>query len=128
MQLPAIIKGYYKFASWVLIIGLLCLAPADEFKRVHITIPYFDKVVHFGLFFVLGLLISAIKNYNYSKVSHVWLPLFSALYGGLIELAQSYFTSTRTGDSIDWFADLLGLALGIFIFRYLPIKLKWVLT
>ena len=122
MQLSHLIKQYYKFGLWVFIIAYLCLAPADEFKKVHITIPYFDKMVHFGMFFILGLFIGAKKEYQLAATIYSWQIYFAAIYGGLIELAQSYLTTTRKGDWIDWLADLIGLALGIWMVKILPTR------
>jgi VanZ family protein len=126
MQLFGLIKQYYKFVLWVFVIGYLCLAPADEFKKVHITIPYFDKVVHFGLFFILGIIVRAKREIQFLNQVFYFQVSFAAIYGGLIELAQSYLTTSRKGDWIDWLADLAGLALGIWVIRFLPTKvIRW---
>jgi len=121
------LKRNYKFILWVLVIGYLCLAPADEFKKVHIPIPYLDKIVHFVLFFILGIISTAMRNYQSNKKIFYFQVSFAAIYGGMIELAQNYLTSTRKGDWIDWLADLAGLILGIMIVRFLPSKIiRWV--
>ncbi|MFA6403897.1 MAG: VanZ family protein [Salinivirgaceae bacterium] len=122
MQISGLFRQHYKFGIWVLVIGYLCLAPADEFKKVHITIPYFDKVVHFGLFFILGIIVNAKREFqSFNPIFYLQVS-FAVLYGGLIELAQNYLTTTRKGDWIDWLADLAGLALGIWMIRFLPRK------
>jgi VanZ family protein len=128
MQLADRIRTYYKFTLWVILIGYLCLAPADEFKKVHITIPYFDKVVHFGLFLILGMLIGAKREFRLAVTIYFWQVFFSVIYGGLIELAQNYFTTSRKGDWMDWVADLVGLFFGIYVIRILPAKVIRILT
>ena len=119
---------YIKLFVWSLVIAYLCFAPADEFKKVHITIPHFDKVVHFGMFFILGIIMSAIKYAKPSKFNTLWLPVLAIAYGGIIELIQLQFIYKRNGDFIDWLADIIGLFIGIWIFGYLPQKLQKILT
>jgi VanZ family protein len=128
MQLFGLIKQYCKFVLWVLVIGYLCLAPANEFKKVHIAIPYFDKVVHFGLFFILGILIRTKQEIKFAVAFYYFQVFFAALYGGLIEIAQNHLTTSRRGDWIDWGADLAGLAAGIWLVRHLPSKLSRLLA
>jgi VanZ family protein len=39
--------------------------------------------------------------------------LYASLLGGLMELAQAYLTTCRSGDWIDFEADAIGAAIGI---------------
>lgn len=66
-----------------------------------------DKAEHLLAFLLLGLL----AHLGWPTLSYLrfWLPLL-ALYGGLIELIQS-FLPYRSADPWDLFADLVGLAL-----------------
>lgn len=114
------IKLYYKVVIWVLVISYLCFAPADDFKQVNISIPHFDKIVHFGMFFILGVFLSAINNLKYSKLHSFWLPVIAILYGGAVEIIQFNYINSRSGDFIDWIADIIGLLIGIWIFRDFP--------
>ena len=52
---------YYKVALWVIVIGVLCFTPGNEFREVKINIPHFDKFVHFCMFYILGLLIQSVS-------------------------------------------------------------------
>jgi hypothetical protein len=47
---------------------------------------------------------NAKKEYPLAATNYSWQIYFAAIYGGLIELAQSYLTTTRKGDWIDWLA------------------------
>lgn len=111
---------YFKLIAWSLVIAYLCFAPADDFKKVNITIPHFDKVVHFGMFLILALLIAAKDNPNQIKYPKYLLLFFAVLYGGLIELAQYYITNTRSADWLDWGADIVGIIAGVGLFELLP--------
>ena len=122
------IKTYYKIVIWSLVIAYLCFAPADEFKKVNITIPHFDKVVHFGMFFILGVFLMAANYLNPSKFNKYWLHMLAVIYGAVIEIIQLNFIYKRNGDFIDWFADIFGIIAAIVIFKHLPPKLKKVLA
>ena len=118
------IKTYYKAFLWLLVITYLSFAPADDFDKIHITIPHFDKVVHFIMFFNLGVLISAINAHTKSKLHSISFPIIAIIYGAIIEIIQYRYIDTRSGDFIDWFADIAGLLIGIWIFNYLPKMIK----
>ena len=107
------IKTYYKAIIWVFVIAYLCFAPADDFKKVHITIPHFDKIVHFGMFFILGLFLEAINSLNKSKIYSIVFPLIAIIYGGVIEIIQFNCIYSRSGDFIDFLADIIGLKVVI---------------
>lgn len=70
-----------------------------------------DKFMHLAIFAILMTLwLSSFPN-------KLWLGvLMLAAYGGLVELAQAYFTS-RMGDWWDWLADVLGIVLGLFCYK-----------
>ncbi|HBT85601.1 MAG: VanZ family protein [Fermentimonas sp.] len=100
-----------------LIIGLLifigtCLIPSDQVPEMPAGIPW-DKVVHFGMFFLL----STVSLYDYYKMHNnnppfirwlFWGFLVPVIYGGIIELLQMYFFSSRSAELMDWIADILG--------------------
>ena len=54
-------KGYYRILIWLFVIAYLCFAPADDFGKVDIMIPHFDKVVHFIMFLILGILLESVS-------------------------------------------------------------------
>ena len=76
---------------WILIIFILCAMPSEDIPDPHLDIPHLDKVIHFGMFFILSLLII----------------LTAFIYGGLIEILQHYFFN-RGGDVWDLAADIAG--------------------
>ena len=41
------------------------------------------------------------------------VALFSAIFGGFIEILQEHFFYPRTGDWMDWLADCIGAWVGI---------------
>jgi len=72
-----------------------------------------DKLVHFGMFFVL----SAVSLFDYYRLCKgnpptlrwiFWGFIIPVFYGGVIELLQKYFFALRSAEWADWIADILG--------------------
>lgn len=109
---------YLKLIIWIIIIGILCFTPGDDLKEVKINIPHFDKIVHFGMFYILSLFIRGILKLD-AKQQIRWV-VFAVVYAGLIEIIQYYFIPLRNGDWVDLLADLIGLTIGWFSFTMYP--------
>ena len=95
---------------WVVIIFILCAMPSDDIPDPHWNIPHLDKVVHFGMYFVLSiLLIFPLEEYSCLKLSRIYLIaiLVALIYGGGIEILQANFFN-RSGDVWDLVADVSG--------------------
>lgn len=78
-----------------------------------------DKLLHSLGYLVLA--ITAIWAIADQPLHQVWKYLIAWLYvtvyGGIIELLQAFCTRTRTGDWLDWLADMLGAMVGLlFVF------------
>ena len=101
---------------WAIMIFVLCILPPGNFHSVRI--PYFDKIAHFGIFFVQSLLLSLFFNFRTRK-SYIQIIFLSTLlafvYGGLIEILQSKFFN-RSGEFLDLIADILGAFSGAIIY------------
>lgn len=95
---------------WALVIFILCTLPGEELPNPPPNIPHLDKIVHWGMFLILSLLLmlSAESKTTCSKTTLYLLVIsVSFLYGGLIEILQHYFFQ-RSGDIWDLTADVLG--------------------
>ena len=66
-------------------------------------IPYMDKYVHFGIFFLLSFTLHRAFAFS-GRISFIVL----GLYGLLIEIAQNYVPG-RGSDVYDWLADSAGV-------------------
>jgi len=97
---------------WAIIIFVLCSMPGDSLPQTSmVQIPHFDKMVHFGLFFVMGiLLISELRYQTKLGTYHIATVVFVvvAVYGGTIEILQEHFFINRSGDFWDLCADVTG--------------------
>ena len=95
---------------------------------IHRNIPHLDKVVHFGMYFVLSiLLIFPLEEYSCLKLSRIYLIaiLVALIYGGGIEILQANFFN-RSGDVWDLVADVSGGIAGCLCYpivkRFIPMK------
>jgi len=96
-----------------------------------ITIPNFDKIVHFTMYFFFSLFY-ILENFRYKSLKkhklfilYLVTILLSLLIGGIIEIIQSDFTTYRSGDILDWYSDMSGAISAIIIatiYRFVAIK------
>lgn len=103
-----------------LIILYLSLANSQTFDKVPVfDIPYFDKIVHFCMYF--GLMSAIIFENRRSVLNNDKLIIASVLsisYGILMEFLQIYLTSTRSGSFFDALADLAGVVISVLLWMF----------
>jgi hypothetical protein len=109
-----IVKYIYKFHVFSIVLGLgiiaLCLIQIPDTDEA-ITIPYFDKIVHYLMYLFLGgayLFESSHKEksglfWNYAKEM-----IYCGLMAGAIELAQGYLTDYRSSEWLDFWFGMAG--------------------
>lgn len=100
--------------AWAGVIFALCAMPGKTIPDPGINIPHLDKIVHFGMFFGMSLLMRNAFEYEARRSPHricLYCTLFAFAYGGILELLQHYFFN-RTGDWIDLLADVAGGVAG----------------
>ena len=102
--------------SWLLIVAILltCFLPVPETEMD--DVPFIDKWVHILMYLMLSssLWIEYLRSHthiDYLKlcVGAIVLPI---VLSGLIELGQAYCTTTRSGDWLDFLANVTGVGLG----------------
>ncbi|RXQ95121.1 VanZ family protein [Ancylomarina salipaludis] len=108
---------------WAMVIFVLCSVPGNDLPHTAMfEIPYFDKMVHFGLFFVMGIFLVAELRYqtNLSRI-HIALITFAfiTIYGGTIEILQERYFVDRSGDYWDLLADVAGGICSVLLFPFL---------
>lgn len=106
---------------WALVIFVLCAIPGKDIPNPHWVFPHIDKIVHFGMFFVMAILLCSELEYQ-TRLSwrKIYLTTISIafIYGEIIELLQEYFFN-RSGDILDLLADVFGAIIGCLIYPYL---------
>jgi VanZ family protein len=105
--------------SVALVIIYLSLASSDTFEEI----PVFhfrgeDKVVHFGMYAVLmgTLLYENRKRINTGR-HLVLVAMIPVLFGAILEIMQSWITTTRYGSIYDLLFNIFGIlfAIGIYL-------------
>lgn len=103
--------------SIIIAIAILFLSFAgpSTFSKINIPdIPYLDKIVHSGMYFIFTLALVA-ENRSSLKTTknYLFLATIPFLFGSAIEILQSLLTNTRTGDFFDACFNLAGILLAI---------------
>lgn len=88
-----------------------------------------DKIAHLLLFgFLAFITLWGYRkklvdiNYPHRKKIYAIIALISIMYSGLTEILQKYFFTNRYGSIYDFVADIIGCALGMFLFQLLVQK------
>ena len=100
---------------------IVCAVPGGSLPRSPIfSIPHFDKIVHFFLYFPLAFFLGAEFDLSKRTVLRISGPLLTmlivVLYGGMIELLQENLFINRSSDIADLLADVIGGLAGLAIY------------
>lgn len=113
-------KNYYKSLISLLLIFILCFLPGNTIDNSNFSdIPGFDKLVHFGMYFLFSffLLKDLKNNLKFLKIQLLLIIFsFTFVMGGSIEIIQDFFIPGRSGNLYDLSADLGGTAFFVLIF------------
>lgn len=118
MQSNSYVKYNWPSILWAAFILYLCMMPAHHLP--HVTIPNFDKIVHFTFYFVLAVLMGWgwLRQQQFSVLhKQPWIKIFliACAYGLLIEVLQETFTTDRHFEWLDELADATGAVVGLIV-------------
>ena len=104
-----------------LIIMYLSLTSSDTFEKVSFfTIPFLDKIVHFGMYFVLTSVIIFENRKTLISILHLYLiALIPFFYGILMEILQSILTVSRSGSLYDVIFNSAGILISLLLWLWL---------
>lgn len=108
---------FVPLVAWVIIVLWLTLTPSP--LQVSGLLGW-DKLQHAGAFSVLALL----AGWAFAPLGPTPMPgwfrgaLFAFFFGGLVELLQEVFTTTRSAEWQDLLADLVGAGVVYLAARY----------
>jgi VanZ family protein len=122
-------KQLFRAAQWIwaAFVFVVHVAPVDTERASRFDFPFADKWLHGALFFLLAA-ISLLSRDSKGELRRAILIILlaCAAYGACLEWIQYSFTDERSGDLLDWLADLLGaiggLAAAAMLEKYLS---KW---
>lgn len=102
--------------SVTILIIYLSLAPSDNFDKVPINIPNFDKFVHFMMYLTLTSVIIFENRKSIGGMRQILiLALFPLLLGITMEILQVILGEGRTGSIYDVFANVSGIVVSLLL-------------
>lgn len=110
---------------WFGIIALVISIPGSNIpKSSLLNIPYFDKLVHACMFAVFSLLLvygffKQPKSSFFARQAYILAFILCTIYGGATELMQYFFFASRSGEVVDFIANISGSVVGMIAFHYL---------
>lgn len=119
----SVLRHQYLAILWSVFVLIMCNLPLGGSDDLPLF-EGFDKLVHLGFFFVLTVLLFFGKireqlSYTYRTLTIVKILLITAALGGSIELLQWKVFTYRGAEWWDFFADMLGVCMGIFSYMFL---------
>ena len=114
----------FLFFFWMALLSLLSLMPMDDLDLGGPHIPYMDKWVHLGFYFVAMLLGSFFLWERFRQrfrkgPSMLWMGVALVVYGMIIELLQEGMGLDRSAEWTDLAANVVGICLGAWLVRVL---------
>lgn len=111
------ISNYWRLALWIVIMCYLLFIPASQIPgKAFLNIPNLDKIVHFGMFFILCLLLfRPVKQFTPNF--YFWTPLLALVLAVSLEFLQEHITASRSSDAFDLLANSAGLAFAAIFYR-----------
>ena len=109
------VLGWGPAALWAAVLFLLSELQGGDEGLLGVRPAGADKLVHLGLYLILGLLLAWGKTRTGFGGPAILLLIMGAGYGALDEWHQS-FVPGRDVSAGDWLADTAGVALGLLLF------------
>ncbi len=123
----------FLFISWLVLLTVLSLMPADDLDLDGPNIPYLDKWAHFG-FYAIATVLGALFLWERKRPDEVrgtnllLLGVLLAGYGMIIEVLQGIGGQDRSAELLDLGANILGIVSGGWFSRFVLRKagaLNW---
>ena len=124
MVLKKFLLYYFRSLIIFLLILVASTIPASEVKKVSfLNFPNLDNIVHLGMYFCFSFVLVYDIFKSKTKLSSAAIYMISAItgliYGGLLEIAQTSLTKSRSGDILDFSFNSIGVILAILLWMIL---------
>ena len=116
---------FWKPLLWLAIICYALFIPADDLPlEPFFKIPQFDKIVHFGMFFVFCLLL--LRPFKRLQFKYYLLaPLIAISLSAMLETSQHIISVSRHSDIKDFIANSLGTLSAVMFYYLFVSNRKW---
>jgi len=113
-------KNIFSISVSLIILYLSLSTPQTFVKIGFFDIPYLDKFVHFGLYFVLmAVIIVEHRDFCTNTRILILIALIPFFLGIAVEFLQSGLTSYRTREILDMIADTAGIIAALLIWLFI---------
>jgi VanZ family protein len=118
-------KNFFSIMVALLLL-YLSLTNTEKFHKVPLNnIPFIDKIVHMGMYFVfMSVFILEHRKTLRNSRNLFALALIPLAYGILMEILQLTLTVSRSGDIYDALADAAGILISILIWLLVKPSVK----
>jgi VanZ family protein len=123
------IKTYKPGIAWFFLILILICIPGEDLPKADdwMNAIDFDKLVHIGLFAVLGFLIMSPAANGLLTDKMKWnffikVAVAVSIYGITTEFIQRFLIPGRSFDIFDWLADSIGAVIALLFSRRIYLK------
>ncbi len=112
------LKQFLPAIIWFIISSILLAMPGDDLPDTSLfDIPFFDKFIHLGMFFLLTFLFcypySLYNSFSVWKFTAYKIAISAIAYGIGMEYVQKHFVAGRSFDLVDILFDSLGCGSGV---------------
>jgi len=103
------------------IILYLSLTSSDTFDKLpFLNIPFLDKIVHFGMYFVLmSVILIENRKRNIASRQLFLISLIPFSYGVLMEILQSILTASRSASLYDIVFNFAGILVSVLLWLWI---------
>ncbi len=110
------LKLFIKPLIWLALMCYGLFTPPGKLPgKVMLSLPYFDKFVHFGLFFVLCMLL--FRPFKSMKMSQMlFAPATALVFAATFESMQTWITSSRNSNIYDFLANTAGIIAAVIVY------------
>ena len=110
---------------WIVFIAILHAIPGADVQKIIISeLLLIDKLAHI-IIFMIGVYLYAIAGKPQQKAQFLRnISVLFIIYGLLLEVLQSFIFVSRSADFLDWLADIIGVFLGIWIYKKIPLNVS----
>ena len=112
----------YQAPAIVLALVIFILSSIPDLPSPKLEIKFHDKIAHFFIYAILGLLISRafLNQHRFPRwrKSHTLIALILGVLYGISDEYHQLYVPGRSADVLDVVADSLGVIAGVIIFRF----------
>jgi len=120
-----LIKIFSKPLIWLAVICYGLFIPASGLPyQPFLSIPHFDKIIHFGLFFIFCLLMFV--PFKKLKLNHYLYALSISIFlAAVLEAVQHVVSTSRNSNIYDFIANSAGILAAAIFFSLFVSGKKW---